>query len=113
MTTPNLRISTTYTTIINFDDGADNNLLQVLPFLRTKNKKCHRRQACKLKRLFEELKAERKDHLEKLCLKTLVSTIVLTSLQDTIDQKPVSKRRYYGETSLCHFVEYIKIESLI
>ena len=65
----------TYAAILNVNDDTDANLLLDLPELRTKMKKRRRRQAQKLKRLHKQLTAERKDHYEKLALKTLVSTI--------------------------------------
>ena len=54
----------------------------------------------------------RKDHDEKLALKMLASSITYNFWQDTYDQKPVSERRYDGETSLSHFVNDLKTESI-
>ena len=60
---------------MNFDDDTYDGPIQDLSLLRTKNKKRCRRKARKLKCLHEKMTAERKEHSEKLALKTLVTTI--------------------------------------
>ena len=105
-------IGSGYAAILHVDDDTDVDLLLDLTDLCMKNKRRRRHQARKLKKLYEELEEERKDLSEKLALKALCSALFTGSRQDSYNQKPISEKKYNGETSLGNFVDDLKTESI-
>lgn len=106
-------LSALHQAIVTIEDNSDDDDLLYLSDIRVKNKRRRRRQARKIRRLYDTILQERTYNTTKLVFKTYISSIATATAKDRSDQKSYTEYCFNAESSPINLTDNLNVESLV